>query len=246
MASKKTTAPAVEDDMVETDADGATSEDAPQASDGDVTLDALADALSAEAEDDLIPTEMSPQEAELIALRAEHEELKDKLLRSLADGENARRRADRDRKDAERYGGAKLARDLLAVLDNLDRAMEAATDEFRAQAPDFIEGVELTRRELLSAFSKHQIEKVAPELGERFDPNRHQAMFEAPVPGAQPGTIIQVMQPGFVIHDRLLRAAMVGVAKADPNAKPAPKAEAPEDAEDSAPAEAPEEDKPQT
>ena len=154
-------------------------------------------------------------------LEAECIRLKDRLLRALAETENVRRRAERDRKDAETYGGTRLARDLLAVHDNLDRALSHVDDAQREQAKGFIEGVELTLRELLSAFAKHRIEKVSPAMGEKFDPNRHQAMFEAPIPGAEPGTVIEVMQAGFNIAGRLLRPAMVGVARAVP--KPGPK-----------------------
>lgn len=142
--------------------------------------------------------------------------LKDKLLRALAESENIRRRAERERKDAEAYGGAKLARDLLAVHDNLARTLEATDDAMREQAKGFVEGVELTQRELLNAFAKHKIEKLNPAMGEKFDPNRHQAMFQAPIPGAEPGTVIEVMQAGFTIADRLLRPALVGVARAAP------------------------------
>jgi len=149
-------------------------------------------------------------------LEAENAELRDRLLRALAETENVRRRAERDRKDAEAYGGTRLARDLLAVYDNLDRALAHIDDTVRAQAGSFIEGVELTQRELLNAFSKHKIEKVTPAPGEKFDPHVHQAMFEAPIPGAEPGTVIEVMQAGFTISGRLLRPAMVGVARAAP------------------------------
>jgi molecular chaperone GrpE len=149
-------------------------------------------------------------------LEADCYELKDRLLRALAESENVRRRAERDRKDAEAYGGTRLARDLLGVHDSLARTLEATDDAMREQAKGFVEGVELTQRELLNAFSKHKIEKVVPAMGEKFDPNRHQAMFEAPIPGAEPGTVIEVMQAGFTIADRLLRPALVGVARAAP------------------------------
>jgi molecular chaperone GrpE len=162
-------------------------------------------------------------EAEAIGqLEAECMQLKDKLLRALAESENIRRRAERDRKDAETYGGTRLARDLLAVHDNLARALSHVDDALRDQAKGFIEGVELTQRELLNAFAKHKIEKVSPAMGEKFDPNRHQAVFEAPIPGAEPGTVIEVMQAGFTIADRLLRPALVGVAKAVQEAAPDP------------------------
>ncbi len=165
-------------------------------------------------------------EAEVIAqLEAECMRLKDRLLRALAESENTRRRAERDRKDAEAYGGTRLARDLLAVHDNLDRALSHVDDALRDQAKGFIEGVELTQRELLNAFGKHRIEKVSPAMGEKFDPNRHQAMFEAPIPGAETGTVIEVMQTGFAIAGRLLRPALVGVARAAPEPKPEPEPE---------------------
>jgi molecular chaperone GrpE len=162
-------------------------------------------------------------EAGVVAeLEAECMRLKDRLLRALAESENVRRRAERDRKDAETYGGTRLARDLLAVHDNLDRALSHVDDALRDQAKGFIEGVELTQRELLNAFGKHRIEKVSPAMGEKFDPNRHQAMFEAPIPGAETGTVIEVMQTGFAIAGRLLRPALVGVAKAVPKPEPEP------------------------
>ena len=151
-------------------------------------------------------------------LSAERDELKDKLMRSLAEAENTRRRAERDRRDAEAFGGTKLARDLLEVHDNFDRALASADDAAREHAAGLIEGVELTQKGLLAAFAKHKIEKITPETGDRFDPNLHQAMFEAPVPGAEPNTVIEVMQAGFTISGRLLRPALVGVAKAAPQA----------------------------
>ena len=157
---------------------------------------------------------LDPKDAEIISLTAERDELKDKLLRALAEMENTRRRAERDRKDAETFGGTRLARDLLTVHDNLDRALEHADAQAKSVAGALIEGVELTRNDLLSAFSKHKIEKVVPAKGDKFDPNLHEAMFEAPIPGAEPGTVIEVMEAGFTIAGRLLRPARVGVARA--------------------------------
>lgn len=197
------------------DLDAAGMSQAPDDGVNDLSLDDVVPGL----EDEIAAQQGSEMDemAELIArLEAERADFKDKWTRSLAEAENVRRRAERDRKDAETYAGTKLARDLLSVYDNLDRALKAADDSLREEASAFIEGVELTQRELLNAFTKHKIEKVRPELGEKFDPNRHQAMFEAPVPGAEPGTVMEAMQDGFVIADRLLRPALVGVAKAMP------------------------------
>ena len=148
----------------------------------------------------------------MTALRAERDDLKDRWMRALADAENARKRSDRDRREAENYGGSKLARDLLPVYDNLKRGLEAATDEQREVSAALIEGVELTMREVVNVFKKHGIEPISPEIGERFDPQNHEAMFEAPVPGTKAGDIIQVMAEGFMLHDRLLRPAQVGVS----------------------------------
>lgn len=145
-------------------------------------------------------------------LTNERDEMRDRFMRALADAENARKRGDRDRREAEQYGGAKLSRDLLPVFDNLKRALETATDEQREVSGALIEGVELTMKELISVFRKHGIEPVTPEIGEKFDPQLHQAMFEAPVPGTRAGEIIQVMADGFVLHERLLRPAQVGVS----------------------------------
>lgn len=149
---------------------------------------------------------------EIEQLRAERDALRDRVMRVLADAENSRKRHERDRREAEQYGGSKLARDMLPVFDNMKRALEATTDQARAQAPGLIEGVELTMRELLNIFSKHGITIISPEIGEVFDPQHHQAMFEAPVPDTKAGQIIQVMAEGFLLHDRLLRPAQVGVS----------------------------------
>ena len=156
--------------------------------------------------------EYTEEELELDALRAERDDLKDRSMRALADAENARKRGDRDRREAENYGGSKLARDLLPVYDNLKRGLEAATDDQREVSAALIEGVELTMREVVNVFKKHGIEPISPEIGERFDPQNHEAMFEAPVPGTKAGDIIQVMTEGFMLHDRLLRPAQVGVS----------------------------------
>ena len=156
--------------------------------------------------------EMDEEAIEIDALRAERDELRDKFMRALADAENARKRGDKMRRDAEQYGGSKLSRDMLPVYDNMKRALEAATEEQRAAAGALLEGIELTMRELTNVFSKHGITVVSPEVGDKFDPNMHEAMFEAPLPGTQAGDIIQVSAEGFMLHDRLLRPAQVGVS----------------------------------
>ena len=173
--------------------------------------DFLDDVSAAEAElADM--AEISDEAAEIDALRAERDELKDKFMRALAETENARKRSEKARREAEQYGGSRLARDMLPVYDNLKRALEAAGEEQKAAASALIEGVELTMRELLNVFKKHGIEVISPEVGDRFDPQLHEAMFEAPVPATKAGEIIQVSAEGFMLHDRLLRPAQVGVS----------------------------------
>jgi len=174
----------------------------------DSFLDDIAD-MEAELEDVL---EISDEELELDELRAERDDFRDKFMRALADAENVRKRAVRDKREAENYGGSKLARDLLPVYDNMKRALDALPEDADETQTALIEGVQLTMRELLSVFKKHGIEPISPEVGERFDPKNHEAMFEAPVPGTKAGDIIQVAAEGFMLHDRLLRAAQVGVS----------------------------------
>ncbi|MEP5759808.1 MAG: nucleotide exchange factor GrpE [Litoreibacter sp.] len=170
----------------------------------------LDDPLEALAEEEVDIMELEESEEEL--LRQERDQLKDRLMRALADVENTRKRSDRDRREAEQYGGSKLAKDILPVYDNLRRAVDAADEEQRAAAKAVFEGVELTLRELISVLGKHGIEPIVPEIGDRFDPQQHQAMFEAPVPDTKAGDIIQVMTEGFQLRERLLRPAQVGVS----------------------------------
>lgn len=168
------------------------------------------------AQGDLPPEtgeDAASEDADPIAqLEAENAALKDRLMRALADAENSRKRGERDRREAEVYGGRKLARDMLSVYDNFKRALETITDEQRADNAGLIEGIEITQRELVSIFANHNITVINPQEGDKFDPEIHQAMFEAPVPGTKKGEIIQVMNEGFMIADRLLRAAQVGVS----------------------------------
>jgi molecular chaperone GrpE len=164
-------------------------------------------------------SELSP-EARVAALEAELAEHKDRLLRALAEAENTRRRAQRERDDATRYAISGFARELLSAADNLRRALdslpEAEVGDERTRS--LLAGVAATERELLSVFERHGIRRIDPR-GERFDHNLHQAIFEVEHGDRPPGTIVEVLQPGYLLHDRLLRPAMVGVAKSP--AKPA-------------------------
>jgi len=152
-------------------------------------------------------------------LKKEHDDLKDKYIRLAAEMENLRRRTARDVKDARAYAIANFARDMLAVSDNLQRAQEAIPEEAKrsedAGYKALIDGVELTERDMLSALERHGVKKLEPQ-GEKFDPNFHQAMFEVPNADVPHNSVFQVVQAGYVIGDRVLRPAMVGVAKGGP------------------------------
>lgn len=161
---------------------------------------------------DLSELEAFMESDELAALRVERDEMRDRFMRALADAENARKRGERDRREAEQYGSTRLARDLLPVYDNLRRALNSVPDELRTGAAALTEGVELTLRELSSVMTKHGVKPISPAIGDTFDPQQQQAMFEAPVAGTKAGQIIQVMTEGFLLHDRLLRPAQVGVS----------------------------------
>ena len=154
-----------------------------------------------------------------IELEAELAAIKERLLRALADTENLRRRTTREVEEAHKYAITGFARELLEVADNLSRALVSIPPRAREEI-DFVrslaDGVAITEKSLLASFERHQIAQVVPELGSRFDHNRHQAMLEVASGEHPPGTIAQVMQPGYVIADRLLRPALVGVAKAPP------------------------------
>ncbi len=166
------------------------------------------------AREEEIPTEPEQfaEDDALALVTAERDEYRDRFMRALAEAENARKRAERDRREAETYGASRLARDLLPVYDNLNRALGAIPEESRAASAALIEGVELTLRELTGVMERHGLRAVSPAIGDTFDPQLHQAMFEAPVPGTTAGQIIQVMIEGFMLHDRLLRPAQVGVS----------------------------------
>jgi molecular chaperone GrpE len=152
------------------------------------------------------------------ALRADAEAQKDRALRAMAEVENVRKRLERERDEARIYSVTRFARDLLTVADNLSRALAALPADARANADESIkvvlDGVEATQRELQAAFGRHGVKPIVAE-GERFDPHLHQAIAEVPAKGAQPGTVVNVVQSGYTIGDRLLRPAMVTVAKAE-------------------------------
>ncbi len=159
-------------------------------------------------------------------LKAENTDLRERYLRLAADMDNLRRRTEREVKDAKSYSVASFARDMLAVSDNLRRALDSIPAEARQSADTglttLIEGVELTERSMLSALERHGVRKLDP-VGQKFDPNFHQAMFEMPNPEVPNNTVVQVVQDGYIIGERVLRPAMVGVAKGGP--KPAEAAE---------------------
>ena len=169
----------------------------------------------------------SPAEAEGVAavdkLTAENAELKDRLLRALAETENTRRRAEREAADARAYAISAFARDMLTVADNLARALDSVPAEARAGAEGplktLIEGVEITSRDLVAALGRHGVKKLEPQ-GEKFDPHFHQAVFEAPDESVPAGTVTQVAQSGWKIGERVLRPAMVGVSRGGPKAAP--------------------------
>lgn len=164
--------------------------------------------------------------AELQALIADNTDMRDRLLRTLADMENLRRRTEREKSDTARYAISNFARDVLTVGDNLRRTMEHVPAEAANEDPalkSFLDGVEITERELLNVLERHGVTRVDPK-GQRFDPNCHQAMYEVQDPTVPEGTVVEVMQSGYVIGDRCLRPALVAVAKG--GAKPASSGEA--------------------
>ena len=164
-----------------------------------------------------------PAASAVAALAKEAADTKDRLLRTLAEMENLRRRTEREVADTRQYAVANFARDLLGVADNMQRALDTLSADFRDQADpvvkSHIEGVEITERELVKVMEKHGIRRFDPQ-GQKFDPNLHQAMLEIPDPSVPSGTVVQVMQPGYMIADRVLRPALVGVSKGGPKAAP--------------------------
>jgi|SRR5208282_4187277 len=193
---------------------------------GDQMMDMDMTDQTARAEDAADPpeaassTNQAAAQADSATLAAE---LKDKLLRTLAEMENLRKRTEREVTDARLYGVASFASDLLAVADNMRRALDAVSPALRASAEPgakaLIDGVELTERELSKALEKNGVRQFTPR-GEKFDPNVHQAIFEVPDPSVPAGSVVEVVQPGYMIGERVLRPAMVGVSKGGPKTPP--------------------------
>ena len=191
-----------------------TNEKAENANSENMNLDDMADQFLAEAG---AATETDPRDEEIAVLKEEVAGTKDRLLRLAADMENLRKRNDREKAEATLYAASNFARDLLAVADSLSRALAAVPAEERAVIDDvmkkFLDGIELTERELLSVFQRHNIRKLET-IGQKFDPNYHQAMFEVPTSEQPPGIVVQEVQSGYAVGERCLRPALVGVAKA--------------------------------
>lgn len=188
--------------------------------DADTMAGAAPADTAAEPAADAAPAAAPADSEQAAKLEAEIARLKDQLLRSAAEMENTRRRAQRDREDAIKYAVAGFAKELLPVADNLRRALEAVPADGREKdeiLKSLAVGVEATERQLLAAFDRGGIKKLEP-LNEVFDPNFHQVMFEIENTGKPPGTVVQVLQAGYTLNGRLLREAMVGVAKASPDA----------------------------
>ncbi len=182
--------------------------DAPSDAPSDAQSDAESVADVAAETGEETPAEPSPEE-QIAALN-------DQLLRALAELENTRRRAERDRGDALKFGAMSFARDMLSVADNMQRALKAAADLGTEDLPDaakaMLEGVEATERDLQASLQRHKVLPINP-MGEKFDPNQHEAMFEAPGTGQAAGTVIEVIEIGYMMAERLLRPAKVGIAK---------------------------------
>jgi len=203
--------------------------DAAAISDDDLQ-DAINNAAASDAEtENTAPEQISDAEASqdadpLTAMTAERDALKDQLLRALADTENMRRRSEREADTARKYGHTQFARDLVGAIDNLARALASAPEDKSSldeSVQSLLTGIELSWTEIQSAIEKHGVRQINP-VGEKFDYNFHQAMFEVPTNDHPPGMVLEVVQHGYALHDRLLRPAMVGVSKAADKAEPAP------------------------
>jgi len=212
---------------VELQADEA-AKDAAAISDDDLQ-DAINNPAASDAEtENTVPEQTSDAEASqdadpLTTMTAERDALKDQLLRALADTENMRRRSEREADTARKYGHTQFARDLVGAIDNLARALASAPEDKSSldeSVQSLLTGIELSWTEIQSAIEKHGVRQINP-VGEKFDYNFHQAMFEVPTNDQPPGMVLEVVQHGYALHDRLLRPAMVGVSKAADKEEPA-------------------------
>jgi len=208
---------------------GAAAQDAAPISDDDLQ-DVINNATAADAEPENAAAAQASdvgagQDSDpLTAMTAERDALKDQLLRALADTENMRRRSEREADTARKYGHTQFARDLVGAIDNLARALASAPEDKSSldeSVQSLLTGIELSWTEIQSAIEKHGVRQINP-VGEKFDYNFHQAMFEVPTNDQPPGMVLEVVQHGYALHDRLLRPAMVGVSKAADKAEPAP------------------------
>ena len=208
---------------------GAAAKDAAPISDDDLQ-DVINNATAADAEPENAAAAQASdvgagQDSDpLTAMTAERDALKDQLLRALADTENMRRRSEREADTARKYGHTQFARDLVGAIDNLARALASAPEDKSSldeSVQSLLTGIELSWTEIQSAIEKHGVRQINP-VGEKFDYNFHQAMFEVPTNDQPPGMVLEVVQHGYALHDRLLRPAMVGVSKAADEAEPAP------------------------
>lgn len=214
--------------MIDSDQRAASAESAENETEAETGAAAKAPAASEEARMEETIEQLLAPSAEIERLEAEKADLTERLIRLAADMDNLRKRTERDAADARKYSVSKFAADMLVVGDNLSRALEAVPAE-RRQSDEHLkalaEGVEVTAREMDRLLEKHGITPIAA-LGARFDPHRHQAMFEVPDASVAAGTVVQVVQEGYQIGDRVLRAAMVGVSKGGPAPADTGKAEA--------------------
>ena len=205
-----------EDEKTElTEETGAATDKAADSTDAQTQTEAKADAEAPETE--TATEQKDEQEAEAApSVEDRLAETNDQLLRALAELENTRRRADRDRAEALKYGAASFARDMLGVADNLQRALNAVAELDQDTLPDaaksLLEGVAATERDLIASMGRHKVSAVSP-MGEKFDANIHEAIFEAPGTGQPAGTVIEVIETGYMMDERLLRPAKVGIAK---------------------------------
>ena len=187
----------------------------PSAMAGDINTSEPSEPIDIESP---MAVELDPKDIEIAQLKEESAAFKDRLLRTAADMENLRKRAEREKAEATLYAATNFARDLLSVADNMSRALAAMSEDDKDAADEatknLLTGIELTEKELLNIFQRYGIRRVET-VGYKFDPNLHQALFELPTSEHPPGTVVQEMQSGFAIGERCLRPAMVGVAKAE-------------------------------